>query len=100
MNTQHTPGPWVVLWGNYTHFATINKSITHRICAVDISDHKKAGEASANVKLMAAAPEMFEALQNLIKAASPMIHRLNIRKGFSEKIALNEAIKAIKKATE
>lgn len=70
--SKHTPGPWYVIEGNYTHAATINKSTKERICAVEFPDFKNGNnghalEWQANAYLLAAAPEMYEALKNLIE---------------------------------
>jgi hypothetical protein len=99
MNTKHTPAPWQILWGNYTHFATINKDTSQRICAIEVNIPAEIAEQTANARLIAAAPEMLEALQNVVKIVSPTIHRMSIKKAFDETLALNEAVKAIRKAT-
>lgn len=79
MNTKHTPGPWIQN-GN----------------AVDADSERIAlalgGNFEANARLIAASPELYQALRRLlamgIKAASPM-----------EKAALDAAEAAIAKAT-
>ncbi len=69
--SKHTPGPWYVIEGNYTHAATINKSTKERICAVEFPDFKNGNnghalEWQANAYLLASAPEMYEALKKLL----------------------------------
>src|SRR5262245_43680231 len=50
--------------------------------------------------LIAAAPELLRALQDLCTNVAPHIHKLNVRKGYSEKVALAQALKTIQKATK
>jgi hypothetical protein len=57
-------------------------------------------ETEANAKLIAAAPDMLEALNEMVKNLSSYVYGLKIRDGFSELLALENAKKAIKKATE
>ena len=57
---------WKILWYNYTHFATINREDDNsRICAIECNDAKELDEKTANAYLIAAAPDMIEALQSV-----------------------------------
>jgi hypothetical protein len=58
MTTQHTQGPWVVN-GNQVH--AVNK---HETFVADVFDQN--GDAKANARLIAAAPELLEALELLL----------------------------------
>ena len=70
MKTKHTEGKWQILWYNYTHFATINKDVTTRICTIDVERDGFAPieEAEANAKLIAAAPELLKVCTDLLDA--------------------------------
>lgn len=98
----YTKGNWHVLLGNYTHAATINTDCMNRICAIEASlpNNGHAKEYRANAYLIAAAPDMLNALNNIIEKLSPHIHKLGVKKGFSEILALEEGRQAIRKATE
>jgi hypothetical protein len=70
MKTEYTKGSWMLLWGNFTHFCTINKDTKTRIATIEIGDlnDKNSGcapinEATANAILMSMSPEMFEYVQ-------------------------------------
>jgi hypothetical protein len=68
--TKFTKGEWKILWGNYTHFATINTDSMHRICALEVDQSKGhmigAEEQEANAKLIAAAPELYDVCVNVL----------------------------------
>jgi len=110
METKHTKGEWQILWHNYTHFATINKDIKTRICAVEIDSHKRLDEVTANVKLIAAAPELLSALDNFIQCIDLCTSeegRKYMQKGRLEaydtlknSLTYKTAINVIQKATE
>jgi hypothetical protein len=63
INTKHTKGPWFVddnqIWGNGIPLAEIYK--------ITVMSKE---EQSANARLIAAAPELLEALQEFIKLGS------------------------------
>lgn len=71
---KHTPGPWVVeensspplIWGN-DYEKPVAEVELHRSYA-DYVD----GEAQANARLIAAAPDMLEALENLVAKYNAM----------------------------
>lgn len=62
MKTQHTPGPWFI-----DSFAQIGdeKSIIGRVYCGDIFPNDDLPECTANARLIAAAPELLEALEGL-----------------------------------
>lgn len=103
MKTQHTKGEWVIeqhhpsiyVCSGYKGFViaeVTNQQISHFIGNDE--------EAQANAKLIAAAPDMLEALNCLLETMRPHIMKMGIRKGFSEHAALAQAQTAIHKATE
>jgi hypothetical protein len=58
MNTKHTPAPWLV------HATPNDPDITHEIanvCCIYVGE-----DSHANARLIAAAPELLEALKGLI----------------------------------
>jgi len=60
MSTQHTPGPWVAVtsWGD-TFIQNAEGDIVFFLSVED-------GVKTADLKLMAAAPELLEALKNIV----------------------------------
>ena len=60
MKTKHTPGPWITAGSGILH-----KDSTYAIA--EVNDENP--EYDDNVQLIAAAPEMLEALNNLVNAA-------------------------------
>lgn len=98
MKSTHTPAPWKIFWGNYTHFATINKDTNKRICAIEIKDNKEIDEQTANVRLMAAAPELLDALE----LADDVLRAITENHGskYDGSLTQIQIADAIKKATE
>lgn len=87
--SQHTPGPWIVQGDTYV---TVNSLI--------IAHCKQAGnttleEAQANARLIAAAPELLEALEDLIGYAE---HRFGDNDYYKNHGCMNKARAAIAKA--
>ena len=71
MNTQHTPGPWKsTVYHNSengdTRIEIESAGQPYRICRVHLDN-------TANARLIAAAPELLEALENLYRHCA-MIH--------------------------
>lgn len=62
--TKHTPGPWIVDENNATIFANDSRwEDPTAICKVDTLPGE---ETDANARLIAAAPELLEALESLL----------------------------------
>jgi hypothetical protein len=100
MKTKHTQGEWVISHGaNFT--PTIGSAVLHQPIAhlCNMTDTKKfCEEAEANAKLIAAAPEL---LQALIKANN-LLQGLNIVAEEKNAVAiiLSDMQDAINKATK
>lgn len=106
MNTSHTRGPWFLLEGDqvYSQHAyeeAINNDYEHDI-ALGKAFITGTGGNEANAKLIAAAPDLLEALQELLRFDSSirntMINSLQYPGNILK--ALDNAQQAIKKATE
>jgi hypothetical protein len=73
---KHTKGEWKVFMGNYGTFCSINTSTTCRVAEIHVpknindkhSGRAPISEASANAYLIAAAPDLLNALDNFIEA--------------------------------
>jgi hypothetical protein len=64
MSAQHTPGPWTADWNSGSHGYTIaGDHIAIGTAFSLLGKRYGTGEASANARLIAAAPEMLEALR-------------------------------------
>lgn len=87
---KHTPGPWYV-----AHRGPENRLICNRdITVAEVLDdcHPDADQELANARLIAAAPELLEACQALVRA-------IDCRRTLDEIEATRAARKAISKAT-
>jgi hypothetical protein len=58
---------------------------------------KRIGKRNARL-LIAAAPEMLEALQLVVEKLSDRVFKMNVKNSFSEKLAMEAARSAIRKA--
>ncbi len=67
MTTKHTPGPWVA---NGRHVVTANSTIAHQIIIASASAFDPRSEHEANARLIAAAPDLLGALQEIIELAT------------------------------
>jgi hypothetical protein len=100
MNTKHTPAPWTVNTTDYTNGIGIEcvvNGIGHTVCTdqfcyPDFQQHGSE-EKLANAKLIAAAPELLEALESLVKAIDFSVL------GYKMPESMLKAKEAIKKAT-
>ena len=67
--SEHTPGPWCVSDGNLLRVTNINKKHPVVVCGVHRNGKyggKVCGDPLANARLIAAAPDLLEALQNAV----------------------------------
>ena len=106
MNTKHTPAPWLMnvkdkfCNGDFLFITDINDrvicKVSHDLTEVNIDEY------SANAKVIAAAPELLEALQNLLKnynSCCELLAEANGMKWTENNVSI-KAKQAIKKATE
>lgn len=100
METKHTPGQWKI---------TIHPAYPYekRICgnSEEVAIVRNlTSNSEANAKLIASAPDLLRALNDLCEVMQPHIMQMkiktNIGKGFNEHVALAYARKVIHKATE
>lgn len=85
MNTQHTPGPWEHLWTNKVVHVVPHKRDVERyenIATVLVPDGGH-GVKTANARLIAAAPELLEA----VKISLEFLDRQNTPKNIQEQIS-------------
>jgi hypothetical protein len=82
---KHTPAPWS-FGHNIGVYAEGNTHIA------DISPSKNFDETLANAKIIAAAPELLEALKAMVEVFEPLANENNIR--------IDNVKRIIKKATE
>jgi hypothetical protein len=77
---KHTPGPWIVhdhapasVWAGDEHVATCNWWIDPAAIQEGEPDYrvKSATKREANARLIAAAPDMLEAMKNLLDLFDP-----------------------------
>jgi len=67
MNAKHTPGPWIIHWniGDFHRIIAANDpdmGFIGRVCDHAPTDGDMEAEAKANAKLIAAAPDILDAL--------------------------------------
>lgn len=104
MNTQHTPGPWKIEGAFNGPDFTI-RSTDNKVIAVvpfphaGIVEAQNPTEATANADLIAAAPELLEALKEAQKLLHPIVMKMKIKDHFHEhNVLANVIVKAIAKA--
>jgi phage tail protein X len=87
--------------GYKTACVTSDQEMDDHVCYLiyDGENGCKKQTAKANAHLIAAAPDLLEALDNLINEVSPIIHKMGVKKAFSQLIAIEKAKTAITKAT-
>ena len=98
--TKHTPGPWEIgdIEDGWVEIDSRISNIHHLGLAKVVwkmEDDEKTPRCEANARLIAAAPEMLEALEFFVERFSPVEHELI----FSKRHALQKARAAIAKAT-
>lgn len=72
MNTPHTPGPWTAedQSGTDVHFFTIRSPQNCYIAGLHEYDGQTTPAMASNARLLAAAPELLEALESFLRAPS------------------------------
>lgn len=73
--SKHTPGPWTRGWGNFVYQgAKFNPQQMGRLiatCEPSSRTQKDWDQVFANARLIAAAPDLLEALEDLLDAVPP-----------------------------
>ena len=70
--SKHTPGPWRVFEHSWSDTSVLAEGFDHAVCLLDINHATEESQASdealmaANARLIAAAPDLLEALQHAI----------------------------------
>lgn len=96
MNAKHTPGPWQYAFEGGTVAFIVESDLT-TVAKLSVTENTTAHAAlPANSRLIAAAPELLEALQWMVDAFEP--HASGSHENRAD--ALRTARKAITKATE
>jgi hypothetical protein len=98
-NFKHTPGPWRI--GEYAvndYCPTIYGPDGFAICTMEQGNVNIADIVEADARLIAACPDMLEALQLVVDGLSAFVFKMNVKDHFSEKLAMESARTAIKKA--
>lgn len=99
----HTPGPWTTDEADHDmphQDIRIKASKHHTVCTVWIDDAPVRdfnAEQTANARLLAAAPDMLEALQGLLNRPGPIYNLVEDERHWPQ---IAEARAAIAKATE
>lgn len=99
--SQHTPGPWSVI-GSGAGQTQVCGRRNGQICEIasylyDETNEPELDELEANARLIAAAPELLEALKEL-QSQIQQHFKLDVKKHFSLMLANVAASKAIDKA--
>jgi hypothetical protein len=97
METKHTPGPWTVDDGETLRIRGADKSSVCTINWLTLTSRRLAPEGYANARLIAAAPDLLDALLRLVA-------RIEVNGGIGEYTAgpafvMQSAYDAIAKAT-
>lgn len=93
MKTQHTPGPWLHDDG---HIFIDQKGREYNSIATVYDIYTNDGRAESNTKLIAAAPELLEALKAYVKE----VESRGNESDWAFNIQYTNAMKAIKKAEQ
>lgn len=102
METKFTKGEWkttIADCSDYLLCAVISESEDRVICHTTVDNKMSKEEQKANAKLIAAAPEMFNALEELLAQVKQFTDG-NIGEQDYFRDEISNAKKAIKKATE
>ena len=98
---QHTPGPWDVEPKGSRHFVDGADGLT--VAYLDRAGVRERAEIEANARLIAAAPELLEALEGaeeLAEGAIKLLRQLDMETGrIAAECVLRDARAAIAKAT-
>lgn len=93
--SKHTPGPWE-MHGEFSGRDIVQIETKHGYSVADVRNYNRSEQNKANAKLIAAAPDLLEALQNLIGEVKD-IRGVDVEE--YKPAAFEQARAAIKKAT-
>jgi hypothetical protein len=96
-STSHTPGPWKAGSGEISRKRVYGMGWSRLIADCDTREMFPSGDACANARLIAAAPELLQALKLLLEHASDLSQRAGFR---ADGIVFQQARTALIKATE
>ena len=85
MNTKHTPGPWKYITWHGQH--GVHDAMDNDVCETFGED------AEANARLIAAAPELLEALEYLLSQFGRLDHLTDYSAGDKARAAIAKATK-------
>jgi hypothetical protein len=91
-----TPGPWSVDYSGPAHLSVEDNA--GRVLAFCNLQSEDGDEDEANARLIAAAPEMLQALRGLLREARESVPKINVKKHFSLMVCMEAAKEAIAKA--
>lgn len=99
MEAKHTPGPWFITGGEMTKYveARIGNRLLQEVAAVGptVADDGYGDQQQANARLIAAAPELLEALQAVLADVQDIDNDSCLSLGVGRKVQA-----AIAKATQ
>lgn len=103
MPDAHTPGPWTVSqpWSGFSSIKGPEGQLIFGLAAGGADEARPADECEANARLIAAAPDLLEALKavsDMLMARPDVIKALSPLMGFAEDAAFHKASVAIAKA--
>ena len=99
METKHTQGKWTPkLRPDNQWFVFSERALT--VASIGKWSVKSEAEAEANAYLIAAAPKLLEALQDVMKDIAPHFYKMGTKKAFHELVVLAQAGTAIYNATK
>lgn len=96
MEAKHTPGPWRIHWGHDTAYPLGISTADRNV--VNAFGRPAQDESIANARLIAAAPELLEALEDAINRIKSSLKLLNCDDEFIDR-EIAKARAAITKAT-
>lgn len=94
--TKHTPGPWYVIKGAYNSIRISDRPEDKRLAGIaQITEWAKSEVREANARLIAAAPELLDALQLVLEELKQRVAETGVERHIAEiKKAENAILKA------
>ncbi len=78
--SKHTPGPWNYHVDNQSEYTHTITAVSRPATSPIIADVVKHPSSEANARLIASAPELLEALENIVDALDMGLHELALAK--------------------